>query len=303
MNKKTIRIILTFLLAAVFAVSVGMMIFNQLQYRKTLADADEAARLAGLHAGTESRQPETEAPMENPPKETAAPTENPPEETGPSEVEPTEEPPVEPTEAPTEEPMPEEALDLAGIDLEALRAVNKDVVGWIAIPGTTVSYPLMQGKDNQYYLRRNWKKQSISSGSIFLEAEVSRDLTDFHTIVYGHRMRNETMFGTIKYYSGKDYWREHPSVYIVLDDTIYRYDIFAAYEAAVDGIVYRLDLEENHLEEEFLRYCKDHSVLDTGLTPGAGDRILTLSTCTSTLSETHRWVVHGVLAYEYTRTN
>ena len=284
MNRKTIRIILTFLLAAVFAVSVGMMVFNQIQYRKTLADTDEAARLAGLNTGTESRRPET-----------AAPTENPPEETGPSEVEPTEEP--------TEEPMPEEALDLAGIDLEALRAVNKDVVGWIAIPGTTVSYPLMQGKDNQYYLRRNWKKQSISSGSIFLEAKVSRDLTDFHTIVYGHRMRNETMFGTIKYYSRADYWREHPSVYIVLDDTIYRYDIFAAHEAAVDGIVYRLDLEENHLEEEFLQYCKDHSVLDTGLTPGAGDRILTLSTCTSTLSETYRWVVHGVLAHEYSRNN
>ena len=288
MNRKIIRIILTSLLAAVFAVSVGMMIFHQIEYQKTIADADEAARLAGLHAGAESRRPET-----------AAPTENPPKETGLSEVEPTEEPPV----GPTEEPIPEEALDLAGIDLEALRAVNKDVVGWIAIPGTTVSYPLMQGKDNQYYLRRNWKKQSISSGSIFLEAEVSRDLTDFHTIVYGHRMRNETMFGTIKYYSGKDYWREHPSVYIVLDDTIYRYDIFAAYEAAVDGIVYRLDLEENHLEEEFLRYCKDHSVLDTGLTPETGDRILTLSTCTSTLSETYRWVVHGVLIREYGRIN
>lgn len=290
MNKKIIRIILTFLLAAVFVVSVGMMIFNQLQYRKTLADADEAARLAGLHAGTESRRPET-APMGSTPKDTAAPTENPPEETGPSEVEP------------TKEPIPEEALELAGIDLEALRAVNKDVAGWIAIPGTTVSYPLMQGKDNQYYLRRNWKKQAISSGSIFLGAEVSRDLTDFHTIIYGHRMRNETMFGTIKYYSGEDYWREHPSIYIVLDDTIYRYDIFAAYEAAVNGIVYRLDLEERHLEEKFLQYCKDHSVLDTGLTPGTGDRILTLSTCTSSLSEKYRWVVHGVLAYEYTRTN
>ena len=284
MNQKTFRIILMFLLAAVFVVSVCMMIFHQIEYQKTLADTDEAARIAGLHKETASRRPET-----------ASPTENPPEETGPS----AEEPPAEPTE----EPLPEEALELAGLDLEALRAINKDVVGWISIPGTIVSYPLIQGKDNQYYLRRNWKKQSISSGSIFLEAEVSRDLTDFHTIVYGHRMRNETMFGTIKYYSKADYWREHPSIYIVLDDTIYRYDIFAAYEAAVDGIVYRLDIEEKHLEEEFIQYCKDHSVLDTGLAPAAGDRILTLSTCTSNLSETYRWVVHGVLAQEYSRAN
>ena len=270
-NKRTVRIILASVLAAVLVVSVGMTIAQQIRSRKTLADAEEAARLAGLQ--TESQYTETAPPVE------------------------------EPSEGPTEEPLPEEALELAGLDLEALRAVNKDVVGWISIPGTIVSYPLIQGKDNQYYLRRNWKKQSISSGSIFLEAEVSRDLTDFHTIVYGHRMRNETMFGTIKYYSKADYWREHPSIYIVLDDTIYRYDIFAAYEAAVDGIVYRLDIEEKHLEEEFIQYCKDHSVLDTGLAPAAGDRILTLSTCTSNLSETYRWVVHGVLAQEYSRAN
>ena len=283
MNRKTIRIVLMCLLGAVFVVSMGMTIFHQMEYRKTLDDADEAARLAGLHRETASRRPETAPPAAEP---------------GPSKERPSE----ELLEGP-EEPLPEEALELAGLDLEALRAVNQDVVGWIAIPGTIVSYPLVQGKDNQYYLRRNWKKQSISSGSIFLEAESSPDLTDFHTIIYGHRMRNDTMFGTVKYYSKADYWRQHPSIYIVLDETIFRYDIFAAYEASVKEIVYRLDIEEKHLEEKFIQYCKDHSVLDTGLTPGAGDRILTLSTCTSNLSETYRWVVHGVLAGKYSRAN
>ena len=263
------------LLAAMFAVSVSMMVVQQMQYRKTIADTEDAARLAGLQTGAESQRPETVPPVE----ETVPPTEEP------------------------LQPLPEEALDLAGVDLEALREVNTDVVGWIAIPDTVVSYPLVYGTDNEYYLHHNWKKESIDSGSVFLSSDASRDMTDFHTIIYAHYMRNGTMFGSIKYYSGEDYWREHPSIYIVLDDAIYRYDIFSAHEAAADGIVYWLNIEEKSLEEKFLQYCIDQSVLDTGLSPGAGDRILTLSTCTSDSNQAYRWVIHGVLAQKYSRTN
>lgn len=281
MNRKTIRIILICLLAAVFAVSAGMMVRRQIQYRKTLADTEEAARIAGLQSVAETPRPASApAPFEKPEK----PTEEPAEET------------------PGANPLPEEALDLGGLDLEALRAYNEDVLGWIAIPGTAVSYPLVRGEDNQYYLTRSWKRESISSGAVFMDFAASRDLTDFHTIVYGHRMRDGTMFGSLGNYGDPDYWREHPSVYIVLDDAIYRYDIFSAQEAGVKGIVYRNDIEENHLEEEFVRYCTDYSVLDTGLTPDSGGRFLTLSTCTGN-GYASRWVVHGVLAGEYGRTN
>lgn len=276
MKKKTTRIILASLLAMAFLAGAGMMIRQQIQYRKAIADGEEAARLAGL---------ETTAP----PVPSAKPTETP----VPAAPEETEEPP---------EPLPEEALELAELDLPALRAVNEDVAGWISIPGTILSYPLVQGADNQYYLTRNWKKEYADSGSIFLESTASRDMSDFHTLVYGHRMRNESMFGSIKYYNSLDYWREHPSVYVVLDEAIYRYDIFTAEEAPVRGIVYRLDLGEKHLEEKFLQHCMEQSVIDTGLTPEAGDRFLTLSTCTGTGYYTTRWVVHAVLAQEYDRT-
>ena len=300
MKRKTIRIILTVVLAAVFAVSVGMMIFDQIEYQQTIDTAEEAARIAGLPVGNELRRPETAPPAENPPMETEGPE--------PSGREPAEtELPAEPTKEPEVEPPPEwyllpaEARDLAWINLEALRAVNREVVGWISIPGTMVSYPLMQGKNNEYYLNRSWKKEYMGSGSVFLEATAGRELTDYHTIIYGHRMQNGTMFGSIKYYSRADYWRQHPSVYVVLDEVIYRYEIFAAHEAEVTSLVYRLDLEESNLKEEFLQYCISDSVLKTGLTPGEEDRILTLSTCTGRGYES-RWVVHGVLAEEYGRT-
>ena len=285
MNRKIIRIILMSILAAVFAVSVGMMIVQQIQYREAIADTEEALRLVGLLTDTETRRPEPTV------------TEKPPEGTGsPAAEEP-------PEEGPPAEELPEEALELAGLNLEALRAINADVVGWIAIPGTIVSYPLMQGTNNQYYLTHNWKKEYSGSGSVYLEANASRDLTDFHTIIYGHRMRNGTMFGSIGHYSEAAYWREHPSVYIILDDVIYRYNIFSAQKVGVDGIVYRLDLESSHLEEEFLKYCREYSLINTGLTPGKDDRIVTLSTCTSNLSETQRWVIHGVQVQAYRRTN
>ena len=267
-SKRRTGIILVVLL--VFAASVGMTIRQRTQYRQIAEDRAEAARIANLP------EPDAQAPGD---AASAQPA---------------------PSPAAMAEPQAGEAAAIAGIDLDALRAVNEDITGWIVIPGTELSYPLVQGTDNQYYLSHNWKREASSGGSVFLESTNSRDLTGFHTIIYAHRMRNDTMFGTLKYYADLDYWQEHPSVYVVLDSSIFRYDIFSAQEAGVKGIVYRLDIEENQLKEEFLQYCTENSAIDTGLAPGPDDRILTLSTCTSSGHAT-RWVVHGVLAQEYSR--
>lgn len=196
------------------------------------------------------------------------------------------------------EPLPEDVVFLAEIHLNALQEVNKDVLGWIAIPGTKLSYPIVQGEDNDDYLSRNWKKEKSISGSIFLESTNSSDFTDFHTIIYGHRMRDRTMFGVLKDYQSLDFLQEHPSIYIVLEDMVYQYAVFAAYEAGVRSMVYRLDLEENGLEEEFLQFCIENSFLDTGIFPEPGAQILTLSTCTG-YGHSTRWVVQGYLVHRY----
>lgn len=271
MRKEKMRMILMVLLAAAFLISAGMMIRQQIQYRKIDAGNEEAARLAGLQKGAGSQQPASSVPF----------------------VE------MDGRNLLTEF-LPGEAFGLVGIDLDALRAVNRDVMGWIAIPGTTLSCPLVQGEDNQFYLSHDWKGEASAGGSVFLESTSDPDLTGFHTLVYAHRMHSGAMFGALKYYKKTDYWLEHPSVYIVLDDTVYRYDIFSAQETGVKGIAFRLDMEENHLEGEFLQYCMDHSVIDTGSTPDAGSRFLTLSTCTGA-GYANRWVIHGVLAQEYSR--
>lgn len=86
--------------------------------------------------------------------------------------------------------------------------------GWILIPNTVISYPLLQGEDNQYYLNHTWKKWTSAVGAIFMDSQNNPNLTDFNTIVYGHRMNNGSMFASLKNYKKQSYWQAHPCVYI-----------------------------------------------------------------------------------------
>lgn len=273
---KKMRAALTALLAAVFVCSAAFMAWHLFQYWKIGGDRQEAEQIAGLDSAQPTLPSAPTAPPETPEAQ--------PEPTAPPE---------------TPEPLPQEAAALADVDLEALRGVNGDVLGWIMIPDTELSYPVVQGTDNRYYLTHNWKKEPSSGGAVFLESTNSPDFTGFNTIIYAHRMNNDTMFGTLKYYDSQDFWQAHPSVYVVVGETARRYDIFAAWEVGVRDIVYRLDLEESDLEEEFIRTCVDSSQIDTGLRPGADDRVLTLSTCTGLGASPNRWIVQGYLAQEY----
>ncbi|MCI9120320.1 MAG: class B sortase [Oscillibacter sp.] len=184
---------------------------------------------------------------------------------------------------------------LASMDLESLQAANPDVKGWISIPGTPVSYPVLQAADNEYYLYRTWQGERNSMGSVFLDSTSSPDFSDFSTLVYGHRMRNGTMFGSLREYRSQDYWQAHPSVYIVCEEGVARYDIYAAFEAEVRSQVYYLNFPEEEDRAAFVSYGLEHSQLDTGLQPGPEDRFLTLSTCTGN-GYARRWVVQAVLA-------
>lgn len=202
--------------------------------------------------------------------------------------------------APEEETPPDPAERLAQINLAALQEINPDVVGWIEIPDTELSYPIVQGKDNQYYLNRTWDRKRSSAGSVFMDCNSSAALDRFHTIIYGHRMNDSSMFGTLRNYRDPDFWPEHPSVYVATAEGVFRYDIVSAQEADITGVVYRLDIEESGLEEEFLQYCTDNAVVNTALELTAEDRFLTLSTCTG-YGHATRWVVHGVLGRTYER--
>lgn len=183
---------------------------------------------------------------------------------------------------------------MAAIDLAALRQTNQDVIGWIWIPNSKVNYPLMQGEDNDYYLKHTWEGRNNAVGSIFLEYQNSPDLTDFNTIVYGHNMNDGSMFAGIRNYSTEGYWMTHPYIYLTTDAGVYRYEVFSSYKADVDGETYGLSFELVKTKARFLLHALENSVIDTGIMPDVTDRILTLSTC-SGAGYTTRWVVHARL--------
>lgn len=183
---------------------------------------------------------------------------------------------------------------LARTNFSALRSVNKDVVGWIYIPDTSISYPITQGEDNSYYLSHTWNGASNYVGSIFLETRNSADFTDFNTIVYGHNMRNGSMFSGLHDYTDLAHWQQHPYVYIATADGVFRYRIFASYNADIDSQTYGLSFRQTQTRENFIAMALENSDIDTGDAPGIHDRIVTLSTCTG-LGYSQRRVVHAYL--------
>jgi len=179
-----------------------------------------------------------------------------------------------------------------GIDLTALQRVNSQVIGWIQIPDTGISYPLMQGQDNDYYLTHTWDGTRNSMGAIFLDYRNSRDLDDFNTIIYGHKMNNDSMFGLLHQYKNEGYLEAHPSLYITDQQGTHCYDIFACYETATTN-TYRRDFADDGEKQVYLDECLSQRLLDNGIQPGVEDHILTLSTCTGNGHAT-RWVVQAV---------
>ena len=216
---------------------------------------------------------------------------------GPADMEaPLAEDPESPAEEPPA-PVDEHAARLLELDIEALQAVNGDVLGWLEIPGSAVSYPLVQGTDNQYYLEHTWNREPSAAGAIFLETRCDGDLSGFNTVVYGHRMMDGSMFGSLKYYKEQSYWAEHPFIYIADGQACRRYEIFAAYEVPVTGTAYQIGFPGEADRQAFLDDCTARSVIETGVCPTACDQILTLSTCTGK-GHAARWVVQARLPGE-----
>ena len=183
---------------------------------------------------------------------------------------------------------------MSSINLSALREKNEDVIGWISIPDTSLDYPLMYSGDNEFYLDHTWEKKRNFAGAIFLEQFCKTDLSDFNTIIYGHRMDTDTMFTSLKHYSSQQYWNEHPYLYIS-DGAAHRYEIFSAYKTHVISDTYRLGIEDDNTKQLFIDHCIDSSVIETDIVPTVNDRIVTLSTCDETFKGDYRWVVHARL--------
>lgn len=108
----------------------------------------------------------------------------------------------------------QEQEPMLAIDFEALKKLNPHIIAWIHIPGTPVSYPVTQGEDNSYYLTRTFSRAYNGAGCIFMDYRSSLPSEGGNTVLYGHNMKNNSMFGSLKRYWDNEYYREHSSFYL-----------------------------------------------------------------------------------------
>ncbi len=167
-----------------------------------------------------------------------------------------------------------------------LYAQNSDLFGWICIEGTKINYPVMHTPDDpEYYLHRAFDGKKSASGVPFLDGNCYEDCGNY--IVYGHHMKNGTMFAAITDYASEEFWREHPIIYFDTVDEAGEYEVLAAFYAkayrADDKNVFRFynytDLTDEAVFDEYLNRVYDAALYDTGITAQYGDQILTLTTC------------------------
>ena len=188
---------------------------------------------------------------------------------------------------------------LISVDLEGLQKKYPDIVGWIFFEDGLISYPVMQADDNDKYLYTTYDGKESKSGSIFMETTHSADFSDTHTIIYGHNMKNLSMFGRLKYYKTKsEYYDEHQYFQIFCGDEILRYQIFAYQEVGIDSFVYRESFTSARVLSNRLLA---NSMVNSGLNIEDDDKVITLSTCT--VDDDHRFVVSAVLIEKYSLTD
>lgn len=180
------------------------------------------------------------------------------------------------------------------VDFDKLKSVNEDVVGWIYVDALPdISYPIVKGKDNQTYLHQTYEKNYNFAGTIFVDYENSGDFSDCNTLVYGHNMKNGSMFGHLKKFREDDrLYKQDKYFWILTPERNYRYEIISAYTTGEKSDTYTLFKGPGEEFEKYLETIKGYSEIqtdDTDLT--IKDKIVTLSTCTG--NESTRFVVQG----------
>ena len=198
--------------------------------------------------------------------------------------------PIEP-EPEQKEPKEEEAIHTR--NLLPLYEQNSDLIGWVCIPGTNVDYPVVHTPyEPQKYLRMNFEGEYAMSGVPFLEG--TRELSDGHIIIYGHNMKNKTMFSDLTKYTDKVYFDEHGTFEFETLDGLKVYNIFAvAMLKSNDAWYYFNYSESEEIFADAVEYIKEKSLYETGTETPFGKQILTLSTCYGD-SDDDRIIVVGI---------
>lgn len=216
--------------------------------------------------------------------DTSSPTDTPKDSVDPSETD------TETTEI-TESESKTVSKPVLSVDFDKLKSKNQDVVAWLYSPDTVINYPVLQGPDNNQYLRTTLEGKRQTAGSIFIDYRNDKAFSDYNTIVYGHNMKNKSMFGSLSSYEKQSYYEKHPVIYLATPETTYEIELVAGFKTTTESEIYT---RPNDFEETKALYAtaKNKSSFRADSEMQEGDRLITLSTC-SNGEDNNRYVVVG----------
>lgn len=157
------------------------------------------------------------------------------------------------------------------------KEIKGNMVAWLTMDDTSIDYPVMQGEDNSEYLNKDPYGEYSLSGSIFLDSRNTSDLTDEYSLIYGHHMEHDAMFGALDRYLEEDYFNEHRTGTLYVGDEIYKIKLFAVLECAATQEEIFAPTEVSLAETE--KYIKEKALYLDERAWDKEDRVLALSTC------------------------
>ncbi len=187
-----------------------------------------------------------------------------------------------------------DSIGNTSIDFESLSKINPDIIGWIGFEGLEIDYPVVQTKDNEFYLNHLFSLEKNKLGAIFVDYRNKSDLSDRNTIIYGHNMKNGSMFSSLTNYKSQDYYDANPDILLVTKEKKYRVDFFAG--LVVDGSYesVRFSFSDEDDFNQYINSLEDMSTFKSSVIVGPQDRIISLVTCSYEYNNA-RYALYGKL--------
>lgn len=175
--------------------------------------------------------------------------------------------------------------------LTTIQKQNPNIIGWLSLANSRLDNPVLQTHNNDFYLTHNYLDEKSRGGSIFVDFR-NEPMKDRHTIIYGHVLRNGTMFGELSKFANQQYANEHPVFFYETEFEKYELQVFAAYETTTD--FYYIETQFSDITfEQFLNEIQQRSEITMPVNVSVNDKIITFSTCTTSVNDKERFVVHA----------
>ncbi len=192
------------------------------------------------------------------------------------------------------------------VTFASLKESNKDFKGWLVVPGADISLPVVQTTNNSKYLNTGFNGKWLSGGTAFIDSLNKSAFSDMNTVIYGHNMRDGSMFGSIKNYKSIDTFKKNPLVYVYTENENYVYKIYSVFLSSAvksddNGYVFAYNFINLSSDENFVSFMEElklRSYYDTGVDYQPGDKLITLSTCDRTVMKNGRLVIVARLVRE-----